>query len=181
MLGRRALSTCVRNHHRLGFHSAQEYRAYLESVHADLPLGFAIATSTFSFVPAEAPHLPKRDMTLTFLYPETPTKHFAAVCRFKSVKNIAIDCSIVALRMMMMILRSAESSSITKYQTSRCPRVYRTLSRYVLNSNVDWGTMIAWTSRSSRAPRVWSVRGCHWFTCRHITIHWGIYTYIHGY
>lgn len=79
MLGRRALSTCVRNHHRPGFHSAQEYRAYLESVHADLPLGFAIATSTFSFVPAEAPHLPKRDMTLTFLYPETPTKHFAAV------------------------------------------------------------------------------------------------------
>ncbi|DAZ96025.1 TPA: hypothetical protein N0F65_009004 [Lagenidium giganteum] len=71
----RALST---NGHPFVFESRQEYMEYLNSHQSRLPWGFSVATTSFEFVPQEAPHLPA-EMTLSLIKPVKPTKLFGAV------------------------------------------------------------------------------------------------------
>jgi hypothetical protein len=59
------------------FKSSSEYLASLESEHCTLPLGFRVGTSSFKFVPQEAP-LPNT-MTLTLIVPDEPTSQWGAV------------------------------------------------------------------------------------------------------
>ena len=59
------------------FKSSSEYLAHLESEHCALPLGFRVGTSSFKFVPEEAP-LPNT-MTLTLIVPDEPTSQWGAV------------------------------------------------------------------------------------------------------
>ncbi|ETV93200.1 glutamate N-acetyltransferase/amino-acid acetyltransferase, variant 1 [Aphanomyces invadans] len=60
------------------FNSATEYYNYLNEHHSRLPWGFSVGTTTFKFVPQEAPHLPAQ-MTLTLIKPHKPTPLFGAV------------------------------------------------------------------------------------------------------
>ena len=59
------------------FKSSTEYLAHLEAAHGALPLGFRVGTSSFRFVPSEAP-LPNT-MTLTLIVPDEPTSQWSAV------------------------------------------------------------------------------------------------------
>ncbi|CAK4073256.1 unnamed protein product [Aphanomyces euteiches] len=60
------------------FNSAAEYYKYLNEHHSRLPWGFSVGSTTFKFVPQEAPHLPSK-MTLTLIKPHKPTLLFGAV------------------------------------------------------------------------------------------------------
>ena len=64
--------------HSFEFDSRHEYMEYLQKHESRLPWGFSVATTTFDFVPQEAPHLPSQ-MTLTLIKPVKPTPLFAAV------------------------------------------------------------------------------------------------------
>jgi len=59
------------------FKSSTEYLTHLESAHCALPSGFRVGTSSFKFVPEEAP-LPNT-MTLTLIVPDEPTSQWGAV------------------------------------------------------------------------------------------------------
>jgi glutamate N-acetyltransferase/amino-acid N-acetyltransferase len=70
---------CLSTHgHPFVFESRHEYTDYLQTHQSRLPWGFSVATTQFSFVPREAPHLPSK-MTMTLIKPVKPTPLFAAV------------------------------------------------------------------------------------------------------
>ncbi|KAI9907196.1 hypothetical protein PsorP6_003404 [Peronosclerospora sorghi] len=60
------------------FQSRHEYMEYLQAHQSRLPWGFSVATTTFGFIPQEAPHLPS-NMTMTLIKCVRPTPLFAAV------------------------------------------------------------------------------------------------------
>ena len=60
------------------FSSAAEYRAYLQTEHTALPLGFRVGTAALSFTPGEAPHM-DANMVVTLIVPDEPTPDFGAV------------------------------------------------------------------------------------------------------
>lgn len=71
----RAMST---NGHPFVFDSRHEYMEYLGKYQSRLPWGFSVGTTSFQFVPEEAPHLPAK-MTMTLIKPDKPTPLFGAV------------------------------------------------------------------------------------------------------
>lgn len=66
------------NGHPFVFESRHEYNEYLQTHQSRLPWGFSVATTSFEFVPQEAPHLPAT-MTLSLIKPVKPTSLFGAV------------------------------------------------------------------------------------------------------
>lgn len=60
------------------FQSKYEYLDYLKTHHSRLPLGFSAGSTSFDFVPQEAPHLPAT-MTMSLIKPIEPTSIFSAV------------------------------------------------------------------------------------------------------
>nr|CCA14259.1 arginine biosynthesis bifunctional protein argJ puta [Albugo laibachii Nc14] len=60
------------------FQSKYEYLDYLKTYHSRLPVGFSVGSTSFDFVPQEAPHLPA-SMTMSLIKPVEPTPLFSAV------------------------------------------------------------------------------------------------------